>query len=464
MSDTRVTNESRRNFGSATRREALKVLGVAATAGSPMLASLIASGAAAAQSATDYKALVCVFFYGGNDNSNTVIPRLGEAYNAYQSARIPLAIPSSQILPISPIGYSGPELGLSPHLPGLQRLFSQGNCAVLANVGPLAAPTTQAQYKAGSVALPSYLFSHADQQGAWQKGIPDGPSRTGWLGRLGDVTAGAFNSGSQLSIAISVSGNATIMSGDSTIQYQVSSGGTRPIDGLDKLFAYGSGGEAMRQLLTQQRAHLLENQYVNVCSRAIVAEEVLGGALEAQAPLATAFPETNLGGQAQMVARMIGLREQLNQRRQIFFISSGGWDFHDNLLEAQQERLSEVDEALSALFAATEELGVANNVTTFTSSDFGRALQDNGDGVDHGWGSHHFIIGGAVSGQRIYGTWPTTAIGGERDAGQGRLIPTTSVDEYAATLCSWFGVGSSELYTVLPNLSRFATTNLGLLS
>lgn len=450
-------------FGKATRREALRALGVGA--GAPLFASLLASGNAAAQTATDYKALVVMLQQGGNDQSNTVIPRSGSQYSSYQSARPSLAIASSRILPITPNNWTGPEIGFGPQLAGLKTLFEQGRAGVVANVGPLVQPLTKAEYTSGSKPLPFQLFSHSDQQRAWETGYADKDSRTGWLGRLGDLTAGSFNAGSKVSVCMSISGNNLIQAGDSTQQYQLNSAGPVRIEQLGNLYGSSVGAAALRTMLTQNRWHTFEQTYNNICTRAITSGEVVTSALAAQgAALTTKFPETGLGAQAKMVAQMIRVRGTLGHRRQIFFIQTGGWDMHDALLETHEAKLTELDGALSALYAATVEMGVSQSVTTFTASDFGRALQFNGRGSDHGWGGHHFVIGGAVQGKRIYGSWPTVALNGPEDAGQGRLIPTTSLEEYSATLCRWFGADSAGLATIAPNLGRFANPNLGFLA
>ncbi|MDP3737214.1 MAG: DUF1501 domain-containing protein [Hyphomonadaceae bacterium] len=456
-------DSSDRSHGSATRREALKTLGLAASVGVPLLAPMIATGSAAAQTADDYKAIVCVGQYGGNDQSNSVIPRSGAGYSSYQSARPTLAIPAANILPVTPTGFTGPELGFSPSLPGLRTLFEQGRCAVLANVGPLVEPITRAQWQAGTKPVPRQLFSHSDQFTIWESGLPDRTSQSGWLGRLGDVTAGAFNPNSQVSITMSIAGTTLILAGEQTIQYQVSPGGVVRVQDLTSLYGSAAGGAAVRQLLTQSRANLFESGFTTICSRAISNAGLVESALAAQPALTTAFPGTPLGAQARMVARMIGTRNQVAQKRQVFFISSGGWDTHNTLIEEHPGRLQELDGAISALYAATAEMGVANNVTIFTASEFGRCLQHNGRGSDHGWGGHHFIVGGAVQGRRIYGSWPTVALGGAEDAGNGALIPTTALDEYGATLARWFGASTAQQNTVMPNLSRFSRPNLGFL-
>jgi len=443
--------------GSATRREALKTLGLAAAAGTPLLASMIASGSAAAQTANDYKALVCFAQFGGNDQSNSVIPRSGSAYTSYQQARPTLAIPSANILAITPDGFSGPQLGFSPNLPGLKSLFDAGRCAVLANVGPLVEPITRTQWQAGSKPVPRQLFSHSDQYAIWESGIPDRTSQTGWLGRLGDVTAGAYNPNAQVSITISIAGTSLILAGDQTIQYQVSPGGVVRVQQLNSLYSSSAGGTALRNLLTQARTNMYESNLTTIGARAIGNAGLVDSALAANPlPGSVTFPSTPLGTQARMVARMIAARNSLNQRRQIFMISSGGWDFHNTLIEEHPGRLQELDGAMKALYDATVAMGVATSVTSFTVSDFGRALQHNGRGSDHGWGGHHFIVGGAVMGRKIYGAWPTVALGGAEDAGGGVLIPTTSLDQYGAALAGWFGANSSQVATVMPNVARFA--------
>lgn len=434
---------------------------LSAVAGTPFALNLMSIGAASAQTAGDHKALVCIFLAGGNDQSNTVVPRGGE-YNSYQQARPSLALPVANLLAINPTGYSGPALGLHPSLSALQPLFNQQRVALMANVGTLTQPITRAQWNSGRplVPVPQQLFSHSDQQGAWQTGLPDRSSQTGWQGRMGDLLASAYNPNSQVSMAMSVAGNNMMQAGSSTIQYQLTTTGAVRVAGP---IPYSSlGGAAMRQLMTESRAHLLEGELNRVSSRAISSEAVVSSALSGVS-VATTFPTTGIGRQLQMVARMIAARSALGQRRQMFFVQQGGYDFHDNLLTDQSARLRELGDAMAAFYQATATLGVANQVTTFTASDFGRALQHNGRGSDHGWGGHHFVMGGAVQGNRVYGRFPTVALNGPDDSGRGSLIPTTSVDEYAGTLARWFGVSSSNLPLVLPNIGRFAARDLGFL-
>ena len=453
--------------GNVGRRDFLRRSAFASiTAGSPFAANLGLIGAAAAQSQGDYKALVCIFLQGGNDQSNLVMPASGAEYLGYYKARPLIAIPSRSILPLSPIGWGGPQIGLSPAAAPLQTLFQQQHCAVLANVGTLVEPITKDQWNRGraTVPVPKQLFSHADQQGAWQTGVPDRTSATGWLGRVGDLTAPSFNATSPMSICVSLAGNNLIQTGARTLQYQLTVDGTVRIDALDKLDGSAVAGQALRQVLTAPSSgNLFEQHYASTAVRSINVEAALSTALDA-VRVRTPFPSGPLADQLAMVAKVIAARQAMGQGRQIFFVSSGGWDFHEDLVRQQALRLKDLSGALSAFYAATVEMGVSQSVTSFTASDFGRTLLSNGRGADHGWGSHHFIVGGAVNGGRIYGQPPMPVIGGPEDAGQGRLIPTTSVDEYAATLATWFGVGAGDLSTVLPNIGRFATPNLGFMA
>jgi uncharacterized protein (DUF1501 family) len=448
------------------RREVMKISAVGGATGVPFLTGLAGIGAAAAQTATDYKALVCVFLNGGNDNANTVIPVSPEGYAAYASARLGLSLPVANLLAVTPQDYTGIPVALSPSLPGVRALFEQGQAAVLANVGTLVTPVTGADWRARSKPLPFQLFSHSDQQSAWQTGLPDRPSRTGWLGRLGDLIAPRYNTPNGFSIAMSIAGNNIIETGEKTIQYQVTSRGPIKVYALYGGYSFydPATSNALRRLMTQKRTHLLESSLVGITKRAIDTELQLTNALNSQPPFTTVFPRSSLGGQMSMVAKLIGINAWLGQRRQIFFVSAGGFDNHDNLLADHGARLSDLDGSLAALYAATAELGLANQVTSFTASDFGRPLQSNGRGSDHGWGAHHFIVGGGVRGRKVYGSFPDVAIGADLDIGQGRLIPTTSVDEYSATLARWFGVEDTNMATVIPNIRNFATPDLGFMN
>ena len=338
---------------------------------------------------------------------------------------------------------------------------------MVANVGPLVAPVTRQEFLSRTAAVPPQLFSHSDQTVHWQTSLPDQPSRTGWGGRAADLLQ-SLNENARISMAISVAGTNTFQVGNVVTQYQVSPEG--PV-GLSSYVPAAQGADAssnaVRALLARSYGNLFERGYSGIFQRALGNQELLSGALAGAPVLTTQFPQTDLGLQLQMIARLISVREALGLRRQVFFCAGQGFDTHGGQIGASAldgthaNLLGELDGALGAFDAAMTELNAADSVTAFTASDFGRTYVSNGDGSDHGWGSHHFVIGGAVHGGRLYGQVPTLALNGPDDAGDGRWIPTTSVDEYSATLARWFGVANSDLPLVLPNLGRFANPDLG---
>jgi uncharacterized protein (DUF1501 family) len=371
---------------------------------------------------------------------------------------------------------------------GLASLFNAGQAAVQMNVGPLVVPVTKAQYAGANRALyplPPKLFSHNDQQSIWQSSSPEG-STIGWGGNMGDLAL-ASNGGNSLFTCISVTGNAVFLSGDQALAYQVSPNGAVKIDCVSNN-VYGSSAvkTAMRELVQQARSDALEDSYNRVTQRSIAAESSINGGIGVGTATGTgpefssfaSLPSNNtLAAQLKMVARLIAARTSLSTRRQVFFVSVGGFDLHDNLITNHVVNMQRLSDAMTAFYQTTVNLGVASKVTAFTASDFGRTLTSNGDGSDHGWGGHHFIVGGAVKGKAFYGTPPPVSVGSGAAAedqwhvGQGRLLPSTSVDQYAATLASWFGVEASELNGILPNLSNFGApravdypTNIGFLA
>ena len=454
-----TTNVSRRAF--LQRASALSLAGAA----TPWAINLAAMGEAAAAGATDYKALVCVFLYGGNDYGNTLIPVDTASYNAYQGMRPTLAYAASDLvattLAPSVALAGGRQYALAPELAPLMPLFGGGKLGVMLNVGTLVQPTTKAQYTANSVPLPPKLFSHNDQQSVWQSSSPEGAS-SGWGGRMGDLFVAG--NGNATFTCVNVSGNAVFLSGKTAVQYQVSTSGPVAFSGLSApLFGSAACSTALQSLVTAPRTHLFESEYTRVTARSISAGGVLTSALASAPVLTTPFPTGNsLADQLKFVARMISTAATTSTKRQVFFVSLGGFDTHDGLATIHPPLLTNVAEALSAFYQATIELGVANQVTTFTASDFGRTLTAD-DGSDHGWGSMHFMLGGAVNGGRFYGTPQVVANGGPDDVGQGRLLPSTSVDQYAATMGAWFGIAPSDLLTVLPNLGNYDASqrNLG---
>lgn len=421
--------------------------------------------------ASDYKALVCLFLNGGNDANNLIIPSDNSGYAAYAAARSNLALPQSGLLPLSPKTLDGRAFSLHASVPELHALFGAGQAAFLANVGTLVYPTTRAQYLANAVPLPRQLFSHSDQQVQWQNSVPDKPATTGWGGRLADLV-NAFNSNNEISMSISLAGKNYFQVGKNIGQYAVTTNGAVTFNGSTARSGTDFARfQTQKDLFAQAQPGLLEAAFGDISGSAITSAEFLNTVLAASPALTTAFPTTSAGNQLRMAARLIAASPNLGLKRQLFFVQLGGWDTHAaQLINAAPTTgthaglLAQISQAVNAFYNATVELGVASQVTTFTASDFGRTYRSNGDGSDHGWGNHQFIVGGAVKGGDIYGRMPVLTVGGPDDTTQGRWIPTTSVDEFAATLATWFGVSSTDLSTVLPNIGRFAKPNLGFLA
>jgi uncharacterized protein (DUF1501 family) len=445
-------DQSRRAF--LKRSSALGLAGVA----TPFVTSLGAIGEAAAATASDYKALVCVFLYGGNDYANTLPPYDQASYAAYAAARQNIALNrdalAATLLNPTTALPGGRQYALAPNLAPLLPIFNAGKLAPILNVGTLVQPTTKAQYQQQSVKLPPKLFSHNDQQSYFQASNPEGAT-SGWGGRLGDVFQNG--NGAASLTCINASGNAVYLTGRSALQYSIGTGG--PIALLSNsstLFGSQTVASTLRTLMTSPPANMLAGEHARVSKRALETYAQVTGAL-ASAPNSAfpLFPGGNLSDQLRMVARMISVSAELGAKRQVFFVSQGGHDLHDNLVAQHPTLMATLGNALKAFYDTTVQLGVSDRVTTFTGSDFGRTLQSNDDGSDHGWGSMHFVMGGAVNGRRFYGTPPAIGNGTADDVGQGRLLPTTSVDQYAATLASWFGVPTGELTTVLPNMGNY---------
>jgi uncharacterized protein (DUF1501 family) len=480
-----------------TRRDFLRRASCAAV-GTWALSSTIRDlrliNAAMAQSSmTGYKALVCLFLSGGNDANNWIVPT-DSTFADYTSIRGNLALPLTSLHTMrtgtstSDPAYQdadGHTYGFHPSCPELATLFGEHKLTSVMNVGTLLRPITRAEYLGNATGTrPPQLFSHSDQVTQWQTSIPDQPPTTGWGGRVADILNATANPAGNISMSVSLNGANTFEVGNTVSQYQVSTSGAVTLSG--NLMAATTGNSArarsLKQILALSHVNLQRTAYADVVERAIATGDLLNASILSTATATdnpagtwvwnTPFPNTGLGNQLKMIARIIAARgpAQFNMSRQIFFCSAGGYDTHtaqvtlvplNTTTGTHANLLNEVSECLYAFQRAMEQLGVGNDVTTFTASDFSRTFPTNSQGSDHGWGSHHIVMGGAVNGGRTYGRIPTFAINGPDDTGTGRWIPTLAVDQYSATLAKWFGVDSTNMANIFPNISRFGTPDLG---
>ena len=457
MNKSHTSNPGRRHF--LKQATQLTAMGAAA----PMALNLAGMQAAAAQTVVnDYRALVCVFLFGGMDQTSTLVPFDSAEFAALSAARSDIVRPAADFVSLGNVAsQGGRSFALAKELSPLAGLYTQGKLSVVANVGPLYAPLTKGQYAAGGAGIPPQLFSHNDQQSVWQSSGVEGAT-VGWGGRFGDLLA-SNNSSNAIFTTVSVNGTAVFLYGDTVQQFQIGSGGPATVSSLGGLYGSTQAGAALREIITASPSPLFESHLGEVTRRSLGANQTLTNVLTSATPVATVFNENNsLAKQLKMVARLISVQQSLGVRRQVFFVGMGGFDHHDSLLKDLPGLHTQVAEAMASFYAATVEMGVADKVTTFTASDFGRTLTSNGDGSDHGWGGHHFVMGGGVRGGTIVGSYPTVALGTAEDLGRGRLLPTTSTSQYAATLGSWFGVPANSLPDALPYINNFSVKNLGL--
>lgn len=442
-----------------TRRHFLKASCAAMTSTTlfSSLGQLAIFNSAAAQSLApgeDYRALVCVLLAGGNDSFNMLVPYSADEYGEYAGIRADLALEQSSLLPLS-YDDGGRTFALHGGMPELRTLFDNGDAALLANIGTLVEPVSLEELQAGTAKAPLGLYSHADQIDQWQTSVPDQRTATGWAGRMADLLESG-NDDSRVSMNISLGGSNIFQAGNQAVEYSVTVEGAPVIESCQGQDYFGElCSTAVDSLMSLRYRNLIEQAYADKFRDARATNRLFNEALAAGQPLTTSFSENPLSGQLEMVAKTIAARQSLGHRRQTFFVTLGGWDHHDEVLDAQAEMLPWVSQGLAEFYAATQELGLAANVTTFTISDFGRTLTSNGQGSDHGWGGNQIVVGGAVNGARLYGQYPQLYAGNPLDTGRGRLIPTTPTDLLFAELALWFGVDRSELPGVLPNLGRF---------
>jgi uncharacterized protein (DUF1501 family) len=515
-----LKDSSRRLF----LRHAGAMSALVGSSAAPMALNLAAMGSAVAATPGDYKAIVCLFLYGGSDNINLLVPTDGDLFNAYSTTRnqapdsIALLAPGTPAVPtaragtparlggmlsIAPAKPQGHTFALHPMLGAVQGLFNTDKrVALLPNIGPLIQPTTKAQYFQSTYAKPARLFSHNDQQNTWQALGPEGTT-LGWGGRLGDALASSNTR--PVFTAISATGNAVWLAGNDVKQYQVTSNGAIAlgVNGAGQVYGSADVGSALQRVVTTSRTgHPFDADVATVSVRAIEAEANLRTSLRPPSdtdfgtpPTSGAYNQNNdpklryvnpvsgsaaangLAQQFQVVARLVdaALQGKTGASRQVFFVSIGGFDSHDNQNRDQPDLMARINQALSYFDTALGNLGARDKVTTFTASDFGRTFTSNGDGTDHGWGSHHLVMGGAVKGGDLYGTFPTYSLKNATNnnfdnspdqLGNGVLLPTTSVDQLGFTLGTWFGLSNAQLLDIFPNLNNWdeLKRNLGFMA
>jgi uncharacterized protein (DUF1501 family) len=462
-----------------SRRQFLRTASLASMAGisaSPFILGLNSMAAMAQGSgASGYKALVCVFLQGGNDGHGTVIATDPTSFTAFTQARSGapgLAYPQSELLPIVlKTPQSGRTFALNPALVGVQNLFNAGRAAIVANSGTLIAPATKAQVNANSVPLPASLFSHFDQTAAWQAIASNGGSaeHVGWGGAVADLIESMNMNSNSMFTCISTAGIALFLSGQTSFQLNVTSAGPIPIGGMAQP-AFGlPASNPLSSILTADETNLFAKEYGVVINRSLQAQALLASSMLAAGvggvpnppqyldPVTNKLVDNPLAVSMQTVARIIGGRASLGVNRQIFYVQLGSFDTHNNQAIQHAQLLTQLGSAFEYFDGLMTAAGLGNQVTSFTASDFGRTLTSNSDGTDHGWGSHHFVVGGAVQGQDMYGQYPVIGVDQANDLGAGRLIPTTSVDQYAGTLANWFGLSDGQVREVFPNFANFGS-------
>ncbi len=462
------------NQNPISRRKFFGQASCAAVGASTLWSSLVSlkafSAAALANSATlsdpEYKALVCVFLSGGNDSFNMLMPRSTSEYNEYAATRSNLAIPLNEMLPIFPDAAGGRLFGLHPSMSRLQSFFNSGRLAFVSNVGTLVQPTTKQQYWDGQVPLPLGLYSHSDQGQQWMTGLPNERSATGWGGKVADLIRD-MNSNPNISMCLSLGGTNIFQTGQETVEFTLD-----PYNGSSGIYGYGDHDEwnvfdrmrtqAINSMVDYEYQDMFKKTYMDVIRRSrdgnAQFQEAVGNVPQFQ----TSFTDNYLSKSFEMAAYSIAAHEELGMKRQIFFIDFGGWDHHDEVLNAQGEMLYALDVALGEFQAALDELGLAKQVTTFSLSEFSRTLTSNGNGTDHAWGGNSMVLGGDVIGKRIYGDYPTLALDSSLELGNGVMLPQISADEYFAELALWFGISPSELSTIFPTLTNFYQPGSGM--
>ncbi|NQZ80039.1 MAG: DUF1501 domain-containing protein [Colwellia sp.] len=451
---------NRRNFLKSFLGSSLGASSIGATLGSMSIMNSVM--AQSSNRFDDYKALVCIFLHGGNDSFNMLVPTAESEYQTYSNIRQNLAFPQANLLSINTKTAMPYNLGMPAQMAPLHQLYQQGQLAFLANCGPLLQPVTKSQALSNELFLPPQLFSHNDQQKHWQSGWLEQSTNTGWAGRMADLIMDTSN---PLSMNISLAGSNLFQTGTTALPYSMNASGVENFEALNPEHQWNAQRIEIFERLINANKHQLGQGYTDVLNRAQSNISLLSNVISNAATNEITYPQNNFAQQLKMVATLASTQQNLNQQRQIFFVSMGEFDTHDAQATKHPQLLQKLSNGLLAFQNDLSERGLADNITTFTMSDFGRTLTSNGDGTDHGWGGHQMIMGGAVNGGNIYGNLPEDLnLDSDDDLGDGRMIPTTSVDQYAATLARWFGLTENELNAVLPNLNRFEQQDLGFLS
>ncbi len=452
-------NENEKDCRNVTRRRFMGEASCAAVSGSAALGSLLnlnLMGKLAAEEVPegdDYRALVCVFLAGGNDSFNMLVPRGEDEFGEYAAIRGNLALSRGELLPVTSPGITGKSFGLHPSLTKIRNLYSEGQAAFIANVGTMKEKASKEHLSQNTDLYPDGLFSHSDQQRQWHTSLPDRTATSGWFGRLSNLTDD-LNGEHNFASSISLNGTNLLQTAAGNIPYVVEPSGPRGLSQWDDP-AWAYGRAAVRSQLDLEYNNLIQKTFIRRKKLAMELNEVFGDALDALAPEERSIGESKLGDQLEMVLKAIKVRETLGVKRQTFFVFLGGWDLHSSLLNPHQALLDQLDDALGDFQTALNSAGLSEQVTTFTASDFGRSLTSNGQGSDHAWGGHQLVMGGAVNGGDVYGQYPDLYQGAPLDLGRGRIVPTTSVDEYFAEMACWFGISRQQLPLIFPNIERF---------
>ena len=467
------------------RRKFLRNVAATGTVSFAGSASILSSlGNAHASQAAGYKAIVCLFFLGGQDCHDTILPYDKNSYDSYVKYRAGIlseyaARPGGstrdrkrllELNPVNAADFEGRKFALPETLAPLKSLFDEGNAAIVGNVGPLIEPLSAEDFRGGLRPQPKSLFSHNDQQSTWMASQPEGVIK-GWGGKMADALLATNPKQQNIFTGISTAGNSVFLAGDKVKSYVLNTTGPQQVDGLKNHDNYLFRSKVDPEVVSLLEAHyrdagisrenLLQKDYASITNNAFSANETYARALLKTQKLKTVFPSSDVGQQLKAIAGAINLRDSLNMKQQVFYVGMGGFDTHADQAGALVKLQEAYSEAVAAFYAATVEMGLSKDVTLFTASDFGRALIENGNGTDHGWGGHHFVVGGDVNGNRIYGNIPPCKIGHDYDAGNGRLIPQYSVEQYAGTIGQWLGLNERELLNALPALANFKQRNIG---